>query len=582
MAHEYRGIGVSSGIAVGRVHLLHAPALPVVAEPVPPERVEQEIEEFHAAREAARAELADLDDQVRRALGEAYVGILDAQRLILDDPALIAETTTRIRVGRVSARWALREAVAEFTRRFDRVDDAYIRERGGELADVHRRLQRILRRSPETDEGLPEGPVVAVAHGLGPSDAIQLARKCVVGLATDAGGRTSHTAILAQALSLPAVVGLHDFSRSVREGDLVILDGDSGIVTLTPSARETDVAEASRCSRIATEKAMASARDLPAVTTDGVEIVIRANIEFPSEIDSALRFGAHGIGLYRSEFLFLSRSPRLPTEEEHFETCMDIAGRTAPFPVNVRTLDLGGEKYFHEVLERNEPNPVLGLRGVRFCLRRKDIFRPQIRGLLRAAAVRENIRILLPLITVPEEIRQVRALMAEEAELLASEGHPIRRDVPLGIMIEVPAAALAADLLAREVDFLSIGTNDLTQYALAVDRGNESLSYLYQPFHPGLLRMIRAVVEAGRRCATPVTICGEMAADPHAVGLLVGLGLRELSVQPRAVGAVRQVVRRLDTGAAARLASDALDRATAEEVERVLAAAAVPAGEELE
>jgi phosphotransferase system enzyme I (PtsI) len=557
MAHIYRGIGVSSGIAVGRVHLLHAPALPEVAEPIPPERVEQEIEEFHAARAAARTELADLRDQVRHALGEPYVGILEAQRLILDDPALIAETMRRIRVGRVSARWALSGAVAEFTRRFDRVADEYIRERGGELADVHRRLQRILRRMGETDDGIPDGPLVAVSHALGPSDAIQLARERVVALATDVGGRTSHTAILAQALSLPAVVGLHDLSRSVREGDPVILDGDAGIVTLEPGATETDEAEVRRRAFLATERAMESARELPAETTDGVRVVIRANIEFPSEVVSALRFGAAGIGLYRSEFLFLSRSPRLPTEEEHFETSVEIASRVAPHPVNVRTLDLGGEKYFHEVLGRDEPNPVLGLRAVRFCLRRPDIFRPQIRGLLRAAAVRDNIRLLLPLITVSEEIRQIRALLRQEAEALVAEGRAVRRDVPVGIMIEVPAAALAADLLARDADFLSIGTNDLAQYALAVDRSNESLSYLYQPFHPGLLRMIRAVVDAGARTATPVMICGEMAADPAAVGLLVGLGLRELSVQPRAVGAVRQAVRAIDAAAAAEAAARA-------------------------
>jgi phosphotransferase system enzyme I (PtsI) len=409
----------------------------------------------------------------------------------------------------------------------------------------------------ETDDGIPDGPLVAVSHALGPSDAIQLARERVVALATDVGGRTSHTAILAQALSLPAVVGLHDLSRSVREGDPVILDGDAGIVTLEPGATETDEAEVRRRAFLATERAMESARELPAETTDGVRVVIRANIEFPSEVVSALRFGAAGIGLYRSEFLFLSRSPRLPTEEEHFETSVEIASRVAPHPVNVRTLDLGGEKYFHEVLGRDEPNPVLGLRAVRFCLRRPDIFRPQIRGLLRAAAVRDNIRLLLPLITVSEEIRQIRALLRQEAEALVAEGRAVRRDVPVGIMIEVPAAALAADLLARDADFLSIGTNDLAQYALAVDRSNESLSYLYQPFHPGLLRMIRAVVDAGARTATPVMICGEMAADPAAVGLLVGLGLRELSVQPRAVGAVRQAVRAIDAAAAAEAAARA-------------------------
>jgi phosphotransferase system enzyme I (PtsI) len=555
MSRIVRGVGVSSGVAVGRVHLLHAPVLPEVAEPIPVERVEREIDEFHRARETARDELADLRDQVRDALGEAFAGILDAQRLILDDPALVDEVATRIRVGRVSARWALREAVADLARRFERVADAYLRERAGELADVHRRMQRLLARRAQAGGGAPDGPLVVVAHALGPSEAIQLTRERVVGLATDVGSRTSHTAIMAQALSLPAVVGLHDLSGSVREGDPVVLDGDAGVVIVDPDETETADAEIRRRARLAAESAMESTRDVPAVTTDGVEVVVRANIELPSEVDAALRFGAHGVGLYRSEFLFLSRAPRLPTEDEHFETCVGIASRVAPHPFHVRTLDLGGEKYFQEVLGHDEPNPVLGLRAVRFCLRRPDVFRPQLRGLLRAAAVRDNIRILLPLVTVVEEIREVRALIARESEDLAAEGRAARRDVPLGIMIEVPAAAMAADLLARHADFLSIGTNDLAQYALAVDRSNESLAHLYRPFHPGLLRMIREVVEAGRRASIPVTLCGEMAADPQAIALLVGLGLRELSVQPRAVGAVRQAVRAVDARDAARAAA---------------------------
>jgi phosphotransferase system enzyme I (PtsI) len=564
-----RGIGASGGVAVGQVYLLHPEPLPVVPDPLPPERVEDEIERFHAARQAAGRELESLTRQVQEALGERYVGILEAQRLVLEDPILVTATTQRIRVGRVSARWALKEAVAELVRRFDTIDDEYLRERGGELADVQRRLQRLLRGEQPHDPRVPDQAIV-VAHAVGPSDAILLASQPIVGLATDVGGRTSHTAILAQALCIPAVLGLHDLSQRVRAGDPLLLDGDAGTVVLAPSAAQVAEAETRRAASRELETRQLSDRDLPAVTLDGVEIVIRANIEFPTEVERALRFRARGIGLYRSEFLFTSRTPELPDAEEHYRIYREIAERVAPEPAIVRTLDLGGEKYFHEVLGGRSGPPVLGLRGVRFSLERPEIFRPQLAGLLRAAAEQDNLRMLLPLVSTIDEVRAVRRLLAEEAQRLAASGRAVRPDLPLGIMIEVPAAAMAADLFAQEIDFLSIGTNDLIQYAIAVDRGNEDLTALYQPFHPGVLRMLKFVVDSGRRHGIPVALCGEMAADPNAVPLLVGLGLRELSVQPRAVGLVRHAVRHTDAGQAERLARHALERPSAAEILRFM------------
>jgi phosphotransferase system enzyme I (PtsI) len=456
MPQSVRGIAVSGGVVVGRAYLLHAEPLPVVPDPIPPERVDEEIERFHAARAAAAEELELLKSQVLAALGDHHAGILEAQKLVLEDPTLVAETVQRIRVGRVSARWALKEVVAEFTRRFNDVDDEYIRERGGELADVHRRLQRLLRGERPLDHVVPEDSIV-VAHSLGPSDAVVLARRRVVGLATDVGGRTSHTAILAQALCLPAVVGLHDFSRRVAAADRLILDGDRGEVIVSPSAEQIAEVLERRRESVAVENEMASERDLPAVTRDGTEIAVRANIEFAEEVDRALRFGARGIGLYRSEFLFLSRSPDLPSADEHAATYGEIASKVAPHPAVVRTLDLGGEKYFHRVLGRREQHPMLGLRAVRYCLERPEVFRPQLQGLLRAAAEHDNLKVMLPLISTVEEIRAVRRMLAEEAGHLRESGVAVREDVPLGIMIEVPAAAVAADVLAAEVDFLSLG-----------------------------------------------------------------------------------------------------------------------------
>jgi phosphotransferase system enzyme I (PtsI) len=559
MALVVRGMGVSSGVAVGRAVLLHADPLPIVPDPVPPERVDAEIQIFHRARALAAEELEVLKRQVGSELGERYAGIFEAQKLVLEDPHLVDETIRRIRVGRVSARWALKEVVAELTRRFHAVDDEYIRERGGELADVQRRLQRLLRGETGIERRFPDkGPWIVVAHAVGPSDAVLLAGKQVAGLATDVGGRTSHTAILAQALGVPAVVGLHDLSSRVQSGDPLVLDGNTGQVIVSPDPTATAEAEKRRAASLALESRMASARDVPAVTEDGVEVAIRANIELPGEIDRALAFGAQGIGLYRSEFLFLSRAPVIPSAEEHEAAYREICSKAAPHPVVIRTLDLGGEKYFHEVLQPEQGHPVLGLRGIRLCLRRPDIFLPQVRGLLRAASAHENLRIMLPLVTSRDEVRQFRELLAREAETLAGEGLPVRADVPVGIMIEVPAVALAAGSLAAEADFFSIGTNDLIQYALAVDRGSDSLAEMYQPAHPGVLRMLQLIVDGAGDSGIPVSICGEMAADPQWVELLIGLGLRELSVQPRAIGPVREAVRRLSLVRAQRAARVAL------------------------
>jgi phosphotransferase system enzyme I (PtsI) len=371
---------------------------------------------------------------------------------------------------------------------------------------------------------------------------VALARDGVVALAADHGGPTSHTAILAQAFGLPAVIGLGDVVRSVRVGTIVIVDGDRGEVVIDPDPLRLVEARAQHEAWLSREDAWAQTRDLPTVTTDGVEVVVRANIEFPEEAAVATRFGARGIGLYRSEFLFIARAPRIPDEDDHYRTYCNLAERVAPHPVVVRTLDLGGEKYFHEMLDHAEPNPVLGLRGLRLCLKRPELFLPQLRALLRASA-HANIRLLLPLVTSVDEVREVRSILAREAKALRDQGVLCRPDVPLGAMIETPAAAMTADLLAREVDFLSIGTNDLIQYALAVDRGNPSVSGLYEPLHPAVLRMLRFVVRAAKAASVPVSLCGEMASAPDLIPTLLGLGLRELSCPPRAVPRVREAIR---------------------------------------
>jgi len=547
LGYRCRGVGVSPGVAIGRAFVLHAESLPVVPSPIPPERVEEEVRAFERARARAALELRALRERVTLELGESYGGILEAQRLILEDPSLVQQTLQRIRLGRVSARWALKDVVENFARRFHAVEDDHLRDRGGDLSDVHRRLQRLLRAGPEPRRDLPQGPRIVVAHSLVPSDAVALADKGVAGLVTDVGGRTSHTAILAQALSVPAVAGVHDLSQRVRDGDPIIIDGTSGEVRHLPGPTELREAEARRDADLTLELAAGEGDGL-ARTRDGVEVVLRANIEFPGEVAVARRLGARGIGLYRSEFLFLSRAPHFPNEDEHFATYVAIGEAAAPHRAVIRTLDLGGEKYFHEVVEPGESNPVLGLRGVRLCLQRPEIFRPQLRGLLRAAA-RTRLSMLLPLVTDEDEIAAVRALLAREVAELRAAGHAAREDIPLGIMVEVPAAALAIDALARHVDLLSIGTNDLFQYALAVDRDNASVSYLYRPRHRGLLRLLRFVLRGAEQAGVAVSLCGELAADPGLTGLLIGLGLRELSMQPRALPTVRRTLARVDAAA---------------------------------
>jgi phosphotransferase system enzyme I (PtsI) len=501
-----------------------------------------EVSRFATARESAREELNSLKSRLMATLGESYAAILDAQRMLLDDPALVAEVEHRLRVDGVSASFAVHATIETYLARFASIEDRYLRDRAGDLRDLQRRLVRLLESPEGADAPLPDGPIVVVAQAVGPSDTVALARDGVVALAADHGGPTSHTAILAQAFGLPAVIGLGDVVRNVRVGAIVIVDGDRGEIVVDPDSARLVEARAQHDFWVSREDAWAASRDLPAVTRDGVEIVLRANIEFPDEAAVAVRFGAHGIGLYRSEFLFVARAPRLPDEEDHYRTYRDLAERVAPHPVVVRTLDLGGEKYFHEVLDRSETNPVLGLRGLRLCLKRPEIFVPQLRALLRASA-HANLRILLPLVTSVEEVREVRRILAREAASLRDAGILCRPDVPLGAMIETPAAAMTADLLSREVEFLSVGTNDLIQYTLAVDRGNPSVAPLYEPQHPAVLRMLRFVVRAGKAANVPVALCGEMAASPEHVPTLLGLGLRELSCPPRAVPRVREVIR---------------------------------------
>lgn len=569
----FQGIGASPGVAIGPALVLESRNLVVAKRKLRPARMEPEIERFRAALRAARDELEDLRQRVQKKMGEKFSHLFDAHIMILDDRSFAEDTENQIRQQNVNAEWGLKTVVRSLLEQFAAIHDPYLSERGGDLEDVYRRvLGHLTGDQAHLDLSHIREDAIIVAHTLTPTDTATLNTQHVVGFITEVGGRTSHTAIIANALEIPAVVGLHGILQQVETGDTLVVDGTQGAVLIAPSAGERKKAASARTRWRKKAKEGLQTRDLPAVTTDGVTIALRSNIELPEEVATSKRYGAAGIGLYRSEFLFLNRSPDLPSEEDHYQAYTDLARQVAPHPCVVRTLDLGGEKYFHEVLDREEANPVMGMRAIRLCLRREDIFRAQLRGILRAA-VEYPIHVMFPLISGVAELRRARSVLEDVRAQMKAEGQDVPDNMKVGIMIEVPSAAMVADLLAAEVDFFSIGTNDLIQYLLAIDRGNESVAYLYEPFHPAVLRMLERIVQAAAGAGIQVSLCGEMASDPRYVPVLLGLGLRELSVNPVTLPAVKKAIRKLNAADATLLAEQVLAASSIGDVNDILAAA---------
>ncbi|TDI34524.1 MAG: phosphoenolpyruvate--protein phosphotransferase [Acidobacteria bacterium] len=567
----FKGIGASPGIAMGSALVLESHHLMVNRRTLKPDRLEAEVKRFRHAITAARKELEILSLRVEEKMGEKLSHIFDAHILILDDRSFAAGTEEHIRREHVNAEWGVRTVVKDLLAQFAAIDDPYLNERGGDLEDVYRRvLGHLTGDRSHPDLSRIREDAIIVAHTLTPSDTAALNTQSVVGFVTELGGRTSHTAIIANALEIPAVVGLHGLLEKVETGDLLVVDGERGTVLVAPDAGEKETAIRARTAWRQRAQDGLKTRDLPAVTTDGEVVILRSNIELPEEVETSLRYGAIGVGLYRSEFLFLKCSPNLPSEEDHYQVYAEMADRVAPHPCIVRTLDLGGEKYFHEVLDKEEANPVMGMRAIRLCLRRPDIFRTQLRGILRAAVGR-SIQIMFPLISGVGELVRALEVLNKVRDELRQEGHAIPENIPIGIMIEVPSAAMVADLLASRVDFFSIGTNDLIQYLLAIDRGNESVAYLYEPHHPAVLRMLQRVILAARDAGISVSLCGEMASDPRYVPVLMGLGLRELSLNPVTIPAVKDAIRSTHAGEARTLTDRLLAASSADEVGRILA-----------
>ncbi|RMH18365.1 MAG: phosphoenolpyruvate--protein phosphotransferase [Acidobacteria bacterium] len=566
-----QGLGVADGIGIGTAVCISTRVGDLYQIPLPEEGVGDEVERFRQAVEQAARELRGLRLKVGRNLGEELARIFDAQALFLADDAFLGRVEERIRSERVNAEWAVFETTREIQARFDALDAAHIRERSEDLRDISRHLLRCLRGLQLHQLTELQGDIVIVADDLTPSDAVRLGRANVVGFAIEHGGRTSHSTIIARSLNLPMVTGLEGIHRRLSERPEVpvIVDGTAGLVILYP---EEEVLARYRRQQLDLERQaleLVSAGKVSAITRDDVEVAVMANIDLPEEIDDGVRFGAAGVGLYRSEFLYIERSPELPTEEEHLAIYRRLLESAAPHPAIIRTYDLGGRKIAREVMATHEENPVLGLRGIRLTLARPEIFRTQLRALLRAS-VHGDLWIMLPLVSIVDEVRRFRACLDDVMAELEREGLPFRRDLKLGIMVEVPSAALISDILAREVDFFSIGTNDLIQYAMAVDRNNEHVTDLYQPLHPGMIRMLRMIVRNARRAGIAVSLCGEMAADERMTPVLLGCGLRRLSVAPRLVPAIKGRVRELSTRQLAPIVEHCADLPTAQEVEAYL------------
>lgn len=576
------GIGVSPGVVLGRAVVL-TQRTEVMRFPIPPDRVEREVDALHRAQTASRQQLQDIRGQLDQGRGSELAALFDAQILMLDDPMLVGRAEDIVRTERVNAAWAVHRAYEELYHVFMSMEDPYLRERENDVADVAGRLRMNLRhgaRGPKELLSQIDGPSVLVADELTASVAAQLDWTRVQAFATDAGSRTYHTAILARSLNVPAIVGLHDASVRIAAGTPVILDGTTGQLLVAPTTEQIDDAHrrASRPSR-----GRSSAPVGPVSTTDGVRIRLEANVELLEDLAFLDAHGAEGVGLYRSEFMLSGRSLDAATEDAQYELYRSLIEQVAPRPVTIRTFDLDQRQFgpIHGP-ERRRTRP--GLRGLRLSLANPAVLQTQLRALVRASA-HGPLRVMFPFVTAVEEVRQAVAMLDE---VMRDHGLSRRRSdvdargptgdasaravgrIKVGAMIEVPAAALAADLLAPEVDFFTIGTNDLIQFCLAVDRTDDRVSDLYEPLHPAVLRLIRHVRRAAAHHKIPVSLCGEMASDPALVGLLVGLGLTEFSMTPGAISLVRPVVQDLSAADARRVASHALMLSTAAEIEEYL------------
>lgn len=559
------GIGVSPGVVTGRAHVHTRKLTNVIERRLEETDVPKELCRLEAALIRTRGQIRGIQENLRRNTGMRDASVLDAHLMVLDDRSFMEEVVGEIRERRCNAEAVVSRVGERYAAVLASLNDQYLRERVVDVKDVARRIVHNLAGNAETELGdARPGKMVVVAEDLVPSETACMRRDRVLGFATEQGSPTSHTAVMARALEIPAVVGLPDVVARVRSGDEVLIDGNKGVLILHPSAEQQAnygrVAEARR----SIQRELNNLRHEPAETRDGHRIVLSANTEGLNEVEAVLQYGAEGVGLFRSEYLFLAREGAVG-EEEQAGVYTEIAERLAPAPVIIRTLDLGGDKYLASERRSAESNPFLGCRSIRMSLLHPDIFKSQLRAVLKASAV-GNVKIMYPMVCTAEEVVRANEMLEECKDELRAAGVPFDENLEVGVMIEIPSAALTADTLAGHVQFFSLGTNDLIQYTLAVDRVNEKVAYLYQPTHPAVLKLIRMTIEAGHRRGIWVGLCGEMAADPLLTPLLVGLNVDELSVAPAAVPMVKDAVRSVSFERARALSEQALECRNAAEV----------------
>lgn len=550
---HFKGIAVSGGIAHGRALVLGRAEQQIERQAILPEDVPAELKHLNQALATTRQSLKAIHDRVAIAMGQAEAGIFEAHLMVLDDANLLGEVQKMIREQLTSAAYAFHTVAEKFASALAAVEDDYLRERASDLRDIAGRVtNHLLGVTGEDILGTLTEPCILVAHDLSPSTTAELDPKRVLGFATDQGGRTSHTAIMARKLGIPAVVGFGDITRHLHTGDYVLLDGLAGTLVAGPTDQTLFAYGQMQQRHVALAERLRELRDQPAVTLDGQGITLAANIESPADLPAVIASGAAGVGLFRTEFLFLNRTT-LPTEEEQYAAYRQVAEGCAPHDVIIRTLDLGGDKMLSGGEYETEPNPFLGWRAIRISLSRTELLRTQLRAILRAS-VHGQVKLLYPMICCVEEVRAANAILEQCRAELRQEGQPFAEKFEVGVMIEIPSAALTADHLARHCDFFSLGTNDLTGYTLAVDRLNERVAHLYAPTHPAVIRLIELTVAAARRHGRWVGVCGEMAGEPAMIPLLLGLGITELSATPRAIPQVKFLLRRLKMPEACQLA----------------------------
>lgn len=562
----FRGIPVSPGVCRGKILVLGKPHGDTIQRTeIAEEDIPSELKRFEQALVDTRQQVLEVQRQLTEGLGAGDAAIFDAHLLVLEDPSLIDEVTKLIRTEKVTAGYAFQQVVEKYIKTLSSIGDDYLRERATDMRDVAgRTLDNLVGRETNLDLRNLKEPCIIISYDLTPSQTAQMNKNMVLGFATDIGSRTSHTAIMARSMRIPAVVGLHHASHEIPNGSYVLLDGFNGQIVVNPTDQTLFEYGQLVKKRVSLEEKLRDTLEKPAVTLDGIPVVLSANVEQASDTESVLASGAEGVGLFRTEYLYINREV-LPNEEEQFQAYYEVANALKPAPVIIRTLDLGGDKFLSHLNVPQEMNPFLGWRAIRFCLQEREIFRVQLRAILRASAV-GNVKMMYPMISGLDELNQANALLEESKAELRKEGVPFDENLEVGAMIEIPSAAIAAESLAKRVKFFSVGTNDLIQYSLAVDRLNERIAHLYEPTHPAILRLIKMTADAGAKHGVWTGVCGEMAGDPVLTPLLLGLGVTELSAAPGAVPQIKYLIRRLKMTEARELADFALNCESASEI----------------